>query len=106
MPAEIVLCTVCVPSWDVVSREVEGEIVIVPLAPGIGDADDELCTLNETGHEMWRRLDGQAVLGQIAVAPAEEFGAPFEVTRADVLFSAREMARRRILEPGTRAGGR
>ena len=30
-------------------REIEGELIIVPLVAGIGDADDELFTLNETG---------------------------------------------------------
>ena len=101
MPAVIVLDTVCVPSRDVVSREVEGEIIIVPLVPGIGDGDEELYTLNATGYEVWRRLDGQATLGQIAVALAEEFDAPLEEAEADVLGFAREMARRRILRPGS-----
>jgi len=31
--------TICAPSDDVVAREIEGEIVIVPLTAGIGDAD-------------------------------------------------------------------
>jgi len=38
-----------IPSEDVVAREIEGELIIVPLAAGIGDLEDELYTLNETG---------------------------------------------------------
>ena len=37
------------PSEDIVAREIEGEIIIVPLVAGIGDMEDELYTLNETG---------------------------------------------------------
>ena len=37
------------PSEDVVAREIEGEFIIVPLAAGIGDMEDELYSLNESG---------------------------------------------------------
>jgi hypothetical protein len=46
MATGVTLDTVCVPSMDVVAREIEGDMVIVPLVAGIGDADDELYTLN------------------------------------------------------------
>ena len=42
METQTTLATVCIPSEDVVAREIEGEIVIVPLVAGIADADDEL----------------------------------------------------------------
>ena len=42
-----------VPSEDIVAREIEGELIIVPLAAGIGDMEDELFSLNETGREIW-----------------------------------------------------
>jgi len=45
--------SVCVPSEDVVSREIEGELIIVPIASGIGDMDDELYTLNDPGRAIW-----------------------------------------------------
>jgi hypothetical protein len=47
------------PSEDVVVREIEGEVVIVPLTSGIGDLEDELFTLNETGRAIWSRIDGR-----------------------------------------------
>ena len=31
-----------VPSEDVVAREIEGEIIIVPLTAGIGDMEEDL----------------------------------------------------------------
>jgi hypothetical protein len=93
----LTLDSVCVPSDDVVAREIEGEIIIVPLVAGIGDADDELYTLNETAHELWNRLDGERTLGQVAAELEEEFAAPLEDIQADVVGFASAMAERRIL---------
>ena len=62
MTAAVSLETICAPSADIVAREIEGDIVIVPLVAGIGDADDELYTLNPTGQAIWKKLDGQRTL--------------------------------------------
>lgn len=94
---EISIDTVCLPSEDVVAREIEGEIVIVPLVAGIGAADDELYTLNETGRAIWKLLDGQRTLGQVAAGLTEEFDAPQSSLETDVLGFARELTARRIL---------
>ena len=51
--------TICIGSEDVVARLIEGDLIIVPLTAGIGDADDELYTLNETGKAVWQTLDGK-----------------------------------------------
>ena len=97
MKAPVTLETVCAPSEDVVAREIEGEIVIVPLVAGICDAEDELYTLNPTGQAIWSMLDGQRTLGQVAVALTQEFDATQAEIEADVLGFAAEMARRGIL---------
>lgn len=49
------------PSEAVVTREIEGEIVIVPLAEGIGDLENELYGLSDTGWDVWRLLDGRSL---------------------------------------------
>jgi len=100
MTSEVTLQTVCVPSEDVVAREIEGEIIIVPLVAGIGDADDELYTLNETGKAIWDRLDGQRSLAAVAAELTGEFDAPAAEIEADVLGFAAEMAQRGILAAG------
>jgi hypothetical protein len=95
--ATITLTTICAPSDDIVAREIEGEVVIVPLVAGIGDAEDELYTLNPTGQAIWQKLDGQRTLGEVAIALATEFTAlPAEI-ETDVLGFAGEMTRRGIL---------
>ncbi len=88
---------ICIPSRDIVAREIEGEIVIVPLTSGIGDLEDELYTLNETGRAIWRRLDGAKTLGTIAEELAFEFeGSPEEIGR-DVAGLADELIKRKML---------
>lgn len=91
------LDAVYAPSEDIVAREIEGELIIVPLAAGIGDMEDELYTVNETGKAIWDRLDGEMNLRGVVAAMAEEYeAAPGEIER-DVLGLVQELARRRIL---------
>lgn len=89
--------TVCSVSEDVVAREIEGELIIVPLAAGVGDMEDELYTLNATGRAVWSRLDGVKTLGDIAGELSVEFDAPREQIESDVVGLAEELARRRIV---------
>ncbi len=85
------------PSGDVVAREIEGELIIVPLTAGIGRADDELFTLNETGREVWRRLDGKTSLKDLAESLEAQYeAAPGEIEN-DLLGLAGELLRRRMI---------
>jgi hypothetical protein len=85
------------PSQGVVAREIEGEIVIVPIAAGIGDSGDELYTLNETGQAIWQKLDGRRTLKNVAASLAEEFTSSLTELEADVMGFAAELAQRGIL---------
>ncbi len=94
---DITLESVFCPSDDVVAREIEGEVIIVPLVAGIGDMDDELFTLNETGREVWRLLDGKRTLAQVAEALGVVFEAPAGKIEGDVLGLVSELARRKMV---------
>lgn len=86
-----------VPSDDVVSREIEGELIIVPLVAGIGDVEDELFTVNETGKAVWDRLDGRTSLGEVVAALTQDYdAAPGDIER-DVRGLVEELVRRRML---------
>ncbi len=85
------------PSEDVVAREIEGEMIIIPLIAGIGDMEDELFTLNDTGKEIWTRLDGSNTLGDVASQLAQEYEIPVEVLERDVLGLVEELLNRRIV---------
>lgn len=94
---ELKLDGVYLPFEDVVAREIEGELIIVPLVSGIGDMEDELYTLNDTGKEIWKLLDGQNSLQDVIRILSEKFeAAPGEI-QEDVLGLTGELYRRRML---------
>ena len=97
MEEVVTMDTICVPSEDVVAREIEGDMIIVPLVSGIGDADDELYTLNETGQVIWQKLDGNLSLGQVAKAISQEYSSSEGQIEKDVLGFATEMVKRGML---------
>lgn len=94
---ELMLDAKYVPSEDVVARVIEDELIIVPLVAGIGDMDDELYTLNETGKAIWSRLDGEKSLRTLAAELATEFSAPPGEIAKDVLGLMTELARRKMV---------
>jgi hypothetical protein len=97
MDTKIGLDGIYTPSEDVVARVIEGELIIVPLVAGIGDMDDELFTLNETGKAIWSCLDGQRTLRSVAEELATQFRAtPGEIEK-DVLWLMTELARRKMV---------
>ena len=93
----LTLDSVCIPSEDVVSREIEGELIIVPIASGVGNLDDELYTLNDTGREIWQRLNGKRTLGEVVDELAENYGAPIDTLSRDVMGLVTELVRRKMV---------
>jgi hypothetical protein len=91
------LCNTYRVSEDVVAREIEGDIIIVPLVAGIGDLEDELFSLNEEGRAIWDKLDGSRTLEQVANELALEYDADDDVLARDVLGFVTELANRGIV---------
>ena len=75
-----------------------GEIIIVPLVAGIGDMEDELFTLNDTGKAIWDQLDGRRSLAGVVAALTPEFvQAEDGAIERDVLGLVVELVQRRML---------
>jgi hypothetical protein len=91
------LDAVYAPSEDIVARTIEGELIIVPLVAGIGDLEDELFTLNETGKAIWDRLDGKKKLRDVLSELLAEFEAPEGEIEQDLSGLVDELVQRRIL---------
>jgi hypothetical protein len=85
------------PSDDIVARDIEGELIIVPLTSRVGDIEDELFTLNDTGRANWEKLDGRRTIEAVAQELADEYEASVEEVRKDVVGLALELAKRRII---------
>ena len=97
METKIDLDAAYVPSEDIVAREIEGELIIVPLVSGIGDMEDELYTLNETGREIWDRLDGNASLKDVVEDLSREFDGPEGQIEKDVIGIIEELFKRKMV---------
>ena len=96
------LLKIFIPSEDIVAREIEGELIIIPLVAGIGDLEDELFTLNDTGVAIWHQLDGRKDLQTIVDNLLQEYDVEEKEIIYDVLGWVGELVKRRILvEVGT-----
>ncbi len=84
-------------SEDIVSREIEGELIIIPLVAGIGDLEDDLYTLNDTGKEIWKTLDGKKDLKEISDILGRKFNSEPGVIRKDVLGLIAELQKRKMV---------
>jgi hypothetical protein len=85
------------PSDDIVAREIEGELIIVPLVAGIGDMEDELFTLNDSGKAIWDLLDGKRDLNGVIAVLCENYESSSDEITQDVLGLVEELMKRRIL---------
>lgn len=70
---------------QLIAREIEGEIVIVPLTSGIGDLNAEMYSLNHTGVSVWNKLDGKTPLKKIVSQIASEYDASEHVIESDII---------------------
>jgi hypothetical protein len=89
--------TVYVISEDIVSREIEGELIIVPLVSGIGDMENELFTMNETGKAIWEKIDGKKSLKNIVEELIVEFEDLKGEIEEDVIGLVEELLKRRMV---------
>ena len=97
MDINIALTDIYQPSDDIVSREIEGENLIIPIAAGVGDMEDELYSLNEFGKVIWDKLDGEKSLMQVAAEIVEEYDGDAQDIQGDVIHFVAELAKRNIL---------
>ena len=97
METKINIDSVCAISKDLVARDVQGEFIIIPITSGIGDLEDEIFTLNETGRAIWNKLDGKKSLKDVAGCLSKEFDTPLKEIEKDVLGLAAELLKRKML---------
>lgn len=97
MKSSIDLNSIYKPSEDVVARDVQGEFIIIPITSGIGDLEDEIFTLNETGRVVWDSLDGKKTLQNVIENLESEFEAAEGEIGKDVLGISAELFRRKML---------
>jgi hypothetical protein len=97
MPENISLDMVFLQSPDVVAREIEGEMILVPIVSGIGGIEDTLYSLNESGKSIWRLLDGARTLKEIVTELSVEFSGDNKQIEQDVVGLISELYDRRMI---------
>jgi len=90
-------------SSDVVSREIDGSLIIVPLTAGVGDMEDDLFSMNETGTEIWNMLDGEKTVQEVVEALTRQYQAEPGEIKQDVAGIVTELLKRRMLVETTAA---
>ena len=85
------------PSEDVVAREIEGEFIIIPIATGVGDMEDELYSLNESGKAIWDKLDGKKTLDAVKAELIDEYEVDEKEIEIDIKSFVQELAVRNII---------
>jgi hypothetical protein len=85
------------PSTDIVTREIEGELIIVPITAGVGDMDDQLFSVNESGKIIWDKLDGKTRLSLIVQSLADRYSTSSEEMEKDVRGFVGELLRRKMI---------
>jgi hypothetical protein len=84
-------------SKNVVAREIEGDLIIVPVTSGIGDLEDELYSLNSTGKAIWSKLDGIKSLREIINQLIQEYEVTADEALADVHGLLSELIKRQMV---------
>jgi hypothetical protein len=97
MREKIDLGAVYFPSEAIVAREIEGEVIIVPLTSGLADMEDDLYTLNETGKAIWKLLDGRNKAKDIVESLSREYGAGAGDIEEDIIGLLSELLTRKII---------
>ena len=69
---------------DLVTRNISGETIIVPVEGHVGDMDS-IFTLNEVGSTIWELLDGSTSLDNIVSAICDQYEVTPEESRRDVV---------------------
>ena len=97
MKHKVELDSIYRPSEDIVAREVQGEFIIIPIASGVGDSEDEIFSLDETGRAIWDKLDGKRTLQDVIKELSSEFESlPLEI-KEDVEGLVGELLKRRMV---------
>lgn len=84
-------------SEDIVARMIEGELILVPLIAGLGNLENEIYALDETGKEIWNRMDGKKTTAEIIADLEKCYLCGAGTIGRDVLGLVNELLTRRFI---------
>jgi hypothetical protein len=69
---------------EIVSREIAGETILVPIKGRLADMQ-RIFSVNPVGGHIWQRLDGESRLGDIRDSVALRFDVEQEKAESDIV---------------------
>ena len=90
------------PSEDVVARDIQGELILVPLTAGVGDMEDTIFSLNATGRAIWKLLNGTRSLEEIGLCLCAEYRGPAASIKRDIEGLVDELLKRKMVVKAVR----
>jgi hypothetical protein len=84
---------------ELVTRDIGGETIIVPICRQVGDLDS-IYTLNGAGAMIWDLVDGQRDVEQMVEAVCKRYDVSPEEAREDVFGFLHEMEAAGLIQPG------
>ncbi|MCP4117799.1 MAG: PqqD family protein [Desulfobacteraceae bacterium] len=84
-------------SDNVIAKEIEGELVIVPMIADVGNLDAEMYSLNSTGLAVWKQLDGEKDLEHVITALSEAFATTFDHIKDDVVEIVEQLLKKGLV---------
>jgi hypothetical protein len=87
------LNTVYKKKSEIVSRQIAGETMLIPVMGKIADMQ-KIFAMNAVGEFIWMRLDGKEDLGKIS----EAISSSFDVSQQQALAEAEEFVRELLQE--------
>ncbi len=97
MENKILIHSIYKTSEDVISKDIEGISMLVPVVLGVGDLNDEIFQLNETGSEIWKMLDGKTPLENIVRKLSNEYDASTQTIEKGVLDLVRILLEKQFI---------
>ena len=92
------LDSVFVQSEGLMTRNIAGETLIVPIRNRVGDLDS-IYTLNEVGVRVWSLVDGQTSVNQMVATISEEYEVDQATAQQDIAELLEDLANAKLIRP-------
>lgn len=83
---------------DIVTREIAGEMMLVPVTGKLAHLQ-QVFVLEGVGAHIWSQLDGDRSLQEVLDSVLDEYEVALEVARADMLELVDELLEAGLVEP-------
>ena len=82
---------------DVVARQIEGELIIVPIRRGVGDMNS-LYTLNSVGSVLWEFMAEEHSLTEMVARICDEFEVTASQANSDIQAFLDSMLEEKLIQ--------